>query len=62
MKNTDLGKIKGNLVNKFKKGSIVKLLLQPDDLQHDDKSDLKLEVIDRKSGGTEFIYLVKTKQ
>ena len=61
LENSDLGKIKGNLVNKFAKGSIVKLLLQPDDLKHDDKSDLKLEVIDRKFRGTEFIYLVKTK-
>ena len=61
LENIDLGKIKGNLVNKFKKGTIVKLLLQPDDLQHDDKSDLKLEVIDRKFRGTEFVYLVKTK-
>ena len=59
--NDDLGQIKGNLVNKFKKGTLVKLLLQPDDLKHDDKSDLKLEVIDRKFRGTEFIYLVKTK-
>ena len=39
----------------------MKLLLQPDDLKHDDKSDLKLEVVDRKFRGTEFIYLVKTK-
>ena len=61
LENSDLGQIKGNLVNKFKKGTIVKLLLQPDDLKHDDKSDLKLEVIDRKFRGTEFIYLVKTK-
>ncbi len=61
LENSDLGQIKGNLVNKFKRGTIVKLLLQPDDLKHDDKSDLKLEVIDRKFRGTEFIYLVKTK-
>ena len=61
LENSDLGLIKGNLVNKFTKGSLVKLLLQPDDLKHDDKSDLKLEVIDRKFRGTEFIYLVKTK-
>tara|TARA_B100000700_G_C14927609_1_gene800278 strand:- start:36 stop:1094 length:1059 start_codon:yes stop_codon:yes gene_type:complete len=61
LENPDLGRIKGNLVNKFAKGSLVKLLLQPDDLKHDDKSDLKLEVIDRKFRGTEFIYLVKTK-
>ncbi len=61
LENTDLGLIKGNLVNKFSKGTTVKLLLQPDDLKHDDKSDLRLEVIDRKFRGTEFIYLVKTK-
>ncbi len=61
LENSDLGKIKGNIIKKFSKGSTVKLLLQPDDLKHDDKSDLKLEVIDRKFRGTEFIYIVKTK-
>ena len=61
LENLDLGIIKGTLINKFSKGAKVKLLLQPDDLKHDDKSDLKLEVIDRKFRGTEFIYLVKTK-
>ena len=61
LENSDLGKIKGNITKKFPKGSVVKLLLQPDDLKHDDKSDLKLEVVDRKFRGTEFIYLVKTK-
>ena len=61
VENIDLGKIKGHVVKKFKKGSEVKLLLQPDDLKHDDKSDLKLEVVDRKFRGTEFIYLVETK-
>ena len=60
LENSDLGTIKGNLVKKFKKGSEVKLLLQPDDLKHDDKSDLKFDVVDRKFRGTEFIYLVKT--
>ena len=61
LENIDLGQIKGNLVNKFSAGTNVKLLLQPDDLKHDDQSDLKLEVIDRKFRGTEFIYLVKTR-
>ena len=61
LENSSLGLIKGNLVTKFKKGANVKLLLQPDDLKHDDNSDLKLEVIDRKFRGTEFIYLLKTK-
>ena len=60
LENSDLGTIKGTLVKKFKKGSEVKLLLQPDDLKHDDKSDLKFDVVDRKFRGTEFIYLVKT--
>ena len=61
LKNSDLGTIKGQLIKKFPKGSIVKLLLQPDDLKHDDKSNLKFEVVDRKFRGTEFIYLIKTK-
>ncbi len=61
LENDELGIIKGNLVNKFKRGTIVQLLLQPDDLKHDDKSDLKFEVVDRKFRGTEFIYLIKTK-
>ncbi len=61
LENSDLGEIKGNITKKFAKGAAVKLLLQPDDLRHDDKSDLKLEVVDRKFRGTEFIYLLKTK-
>jgi iron(III) transport system ATP-binding protein len=56
-----LGVIKGNFVKKYKKGTAVKLLVQPDDLEHDDKSDLKLEIIDRKFRGTNFIYTLKTK-
>ena len=38
----------------------MKLLLQPEDLEHDDKSNLKLEVVDRKFRGTNFIYTLKT--
>ena len=56
-----LGTIKGNFVKKYKKGTAVKLLVQPDDLEHDDKSNLKLEIIDRKFRGTNFIYTLKTK-
>ncbi len=56
-----LGIIKGNFVKKYKKGTAVKLLVQPDDLEHDDKSNLKLEIIDRKFRGTNFIYTLKTK-
>ncbi len=37
------------------------MLLQPEDLEHDDKSNLKLEVVDRKFRGTNFIYTLKTR-
>jgi iron(III) transport system ATP-binding protein len=56
-----LGVIKGNFVKKYNKGTAVKLLIQPEDLEHDDKSNLKLEIIDRKFRGTNFIYTLKTK-
>ena len=55
-----LGIIKGNFVKKYKKGTAVKLLVQPEDLEHDDKSNLKLEVVDKKFRGTNFIYILKT--
>jgi iron(III) transport system ATP-binding protein len=56
----DLGEIRGKLLSKFKSGETVKLLLQPEDLVHDDDSKLKLEVVDRKFRGTNFIYTLKT--
>ncbi len=61
LKHPILGEIKGKLVNNFPIGSSVKLLLQPEDLIHDDQSELKLEVIDRKFRGTNFIYTLKTR-
>jgi len=61
LENKDLGTIKGNFVKHYPNGSEVKLLLQPEDLEHDDKSNLKLEVVDRKFRGTNFIYTLKTK-
>ncbi len=57
----ELGEIRGKLSNRFPSGSKVKLLLQPEDLIHDDQSQLKLEVVDRKFRGTNFIYTLKTK-
>ena len=58
--NEDLGTITGNFVKPFPIGSKVKLLIQPEDLQHDDKSNLQLEIVDRKFRGTNFIYTLKT--
>jgi iron(III) transport system ATP-binding protein len=56
----DLGTIEGNFIKHYPEGSNVQLLLQPEDLEHDDKSNLKLEVVDRKFRGTNFIYTLKT--
>ena len=60
LENDDLGTIKGNFIKHYPKGSDVQLLLQPEDLEHDDTSNLKLEVVDRKFRGTNFIYTLKT--
>jgi len=60
LENEDLGTIKGNFIKHYPKGSNVKLLLQPEDLEHDDRSNLKLEVVDRKFRGTNFIYTLRT--
>ena len=60
LENDDLGTIKGNFIKHYPKGSDVQLLVQPEDLEHDDKSNLKLEVVDRKFRGTNFIYTLKT--
>ena len=62
LKHDELGEIRGKLSNNFPSGSNVKLLLQPEDLIHDDQSELKLEVVDRKFRGTNFIYTLKTKK
>ncbi|MDA0377753.1 MAG: ABC transporter ATP-binding protein [Proteobacteria bacterium] len=58
--NKDLGEIKGKLVKKYEKGEQVNLLIQPEDLEHDDSSALKFEVIDKKFRGTNLIYTLQT--
>ena len=60
LENEDLGLIKGNFVNRYDIGTEVKLLIQPEDLEHDDKSSLQLDVVDKKFKGTNFIYTLKT--
>tara|TARA_B100001057_G_scaffold484350_1_gene562325 strand:- start:58 stop:1119 length:1062 start_codon:yes stop_codon:yes gene_type:complete len=60
LESKDLGTITGNFTKPFPVGSKVKLLIQPEDLHHDDKSNLKFEVIDRKFRGTNFIYTLRT--
>ena len=62
LEHPELGLIEGKLSNNFPVGTDVKLLLQPEDLEHDDRSKLKLEVVDRKFRGTNFIYTLLTKK
>ena len=60
LENDELGTITGNFVKPFPLGANVKLLIQAEDLEHDDKSNLQLQVVDRKFRGTNFIYTLKT--
>tara|TARA_B100000963_G_C22607929_1_gene663501 strand:+ start:665 stop:1747 length:1083 start_codon:yes stop_codon:yes gene_type:complete len=64
LKHKCLGIINGKYgcsnLNPFNIGNKVELLLQPEDLQHDDKSKLRLKIIDRKFRGTNFIYKLET--
>lgn len=60
LRHEELGLIEGKLTNDFIVGSEVNLLIQPEDLDHDDQSKLKLEIVDRKFRGTNFIYTLKT--
>ena len=64
LKHKSLGIINGKYgcsnLNHFNEGKTVKLLIQPEDLLHDDKSQLKLKIVDRKFRGTNFIYTLKT--
>ena len=62
LQHNELGEIRGKLLKTYPAGKSVKLLLQPEDLIHDDQSKLKLEVVDRKFRGTNFIYTLKTKK
>ena len=60
LESIDLGTITGNFTKPFPVGTEVKLLIQPEDLHHDDQSNFKLEVVDTKFRGTNFIYTLKT--
>ncbi len=60
LESNDLGTITGNFTKPFPVGTEVKLLIQPEDLHHDDQSNFKLEVVDTKFRGTNFIYTLKT--
>ncbi|MGQ0429845.1 MAG: ABC transporter ATP-binding protein [Gammaproteobacteria bacterium] len=56
---TELGVIEGQLTVERPAGARVDLLLRPDDVIHDDASDLRAEVIERAFRGAEFRYKLR---
>ena len=65
----NISTVLGNLTGQFEMpyectatGCQVKLLIRPDDVIHDDNSDLQLEIINKAFKGDEFIYTLKIDQ
>ena len=56
---TRLGIIEGDVSSDFATGSLVDFLIRPDDVIHDDSSDIKLEIVERLFRGVDFIYTLK---
>lgn len=56
---TAIGIIKGEVPEGCKPGCILDLLIRPDDIIHDDDSDIKLEIVERLFRGAEFLYTLK---
>ena len=54
-----LGVIKGKIDPNFPIGTIVKLLIQAEDLIHSDNSILEFKIIDKRFVGTNFIYTLE---
>ncbi len=52
----ELGHARGHVREALEAGSHVELLLRPDDVVHDDDSELKAKVISRRFRGSEFLY------
>ncbi|MEX2149874.1 MAG: ABC transporter ATP-binding protein [Steroidobacteraceae bacterium] len=56
---TELGVIEGQLTRGQPAGTHVDLLLRPDDVIHDDESDLRAEVVERVFRGAQFRYTLR---
>ncbi len=56
---TELGVIEGQLTSEQPSGTHVDLLLRPDDVIHDDASELQAEVVERAFRGAQFRYKLK---
>jgi iron(III) transport system ATP-binding protein len=56
---TELGVIEGELSTDQPPGTLVDLLLRPDDVIHDDASELRAEVVERAFRGAQFRYKLR---
>ena len=56
---TELGVIEGQLTHDQSPGTLVDLLLRPDDVIHDDASELQAEVVERAFRGAQFRYTLR---
>ena len=56
---TELGVIEGQLTREQPPGTFVDLLLRPDDVIHDDASELRAEVVERAFRGAQFRYTLR---
>jgi iron(III) transport system ATP-binding protein len=56
---TELGVIEGQLTTEQAPGTLVDLLLRPDDVIHDDSSELRAEVVERAFRGAQFRYKLR---
>ncbi len=56
---TELGSVHGSFAASYPQGSHVDLLLRPDDVIHDDDSQLKVEISQKAFRGAEFLYTLK---
>jgi len=57
---TGLGVIKGKLINDNDVGARVDVLVRPDDIIHDDDSNMKLPIVHKTFRGAAFLYTLKT--
>lgn len=57
--NTDLGIIHGEVPDQCKVGCKLDLLIRPDDIIHDDNSDIQLEITEKLFRGSDFLYTLK---
>ncbi len=55
----ELGILQGDLLQDLPQGSVVDVLLRPDDILHDDTSPLRAQVLHKAFRGAEFLYTLQ---